>query len=714
MRPSRRPRDQQIHFAPVLVMGGMPQHLSRCGRILRFAMMALVLFGFGRSAVAAGPKPVRRIAVFVAANDGGDARVELRYAESDAYALAKVLRAVGGLRTDDEIQVYRATPRKIRQAFERATALTKRANERGERTELVFYYSGHSDERGLLLGERSMPYADLRGLLRAVPADVQIAILDSCASGAFTRIKGGKRRPPFLMGTASKVEGYAYLTSSSAEETAQESDRIGGSFFTHFLVSGLRGAADRDGDRKVTLSEAYQFAYDETLEHTQTTSAGAQHAAYDMRLSGSGELVMTDLRKANARLSLDGDLKGRIWVRGKRGNLAAELVAPGDGNAIELALEPGSYTVTVEDDGAAPRQTQLDLAANAERVLARADLRRIPREKTTARGGVVEEDYVRVPVSIGLFPALSLGGQARPIIVNFGAALLWSQTARVQGAAMAMFADVVREDVRGLQWTGVAGVTRGRLAGVQATGGVNVVGEDMRGAQLSLAGNGAGRMFGTQVTLGANVATEVRGAQLGLINIGRGRVRGAQVGLINIGGDVSGTQVGVFNYARSANTSVGFLAGTRDGGIHPEVWTSDVSAINVGIRFAAHYTYSFLAVGMHPAGSGAGWRFGAGFGVRAPIRRQAAIEIDAAGYVGFVDPAFDASLSALATARLKFAWTFAPRLTVFGGPTFNLQHDDPSDEKPRLGYPWVSWRSTDREGDDRIAIWPGFALGLRF
>lgn len=713
MRPSNTRSDQQIGLAAVLVMGGMPRLLLRCGRILRFAAIALVLFGFGRAANAAGPKPVRRIAVFVAANDGGGDRVELRYAESDAYALAKVLRAVGGLRTENEIQVYRATPRKIRQAIERAKTLTKRANERGERTELVFYYSGHSDERALLLGDRSMPYADLRSLLRGVPADVQIAILDSCASGAFTRIKGGKRRPPFLMGTSSKVEGYAYLTSSSAEETAQESDRIGGSFFTHFFVSGLRGAADRDGDRRVTLSEAYQFAYDETLEHTQTTSAGAQHAAYDMRLSGSGELVMTDLRKANATLSIDGDLQGRVWVRGSRGNLAAELVAPGDGNAIKLALEPGAYTVTVEDD-AAPRQTRVVLSANGEKTLARSDLRRIPREKTTARGGVVEEDYIRVPVSIGLFPALSLGGQARPVIVNFGAALLWSQTARVQGVAMAMFADVVREDVRGFQWTGAAGITRGRLAGVQATGGVNVVSEDMRGAQLSLAGNGAGRMFGTQVTLGANVANETRGAQLGLLNIGRGRVRGAQVGLINIAGDVRGSQVGIFNYAKSANSSVGFVAGTREGGVHPEVWTSDVSAINVSVRFAARYTYSFIAAGMHPAGSGAGWRFGAGFGVRAPIRKRAAIEIDAAGYAGFVDPAFDASLSALATARVKFAWSIAPRLTVFGGPTFNLQHDDPSDGKPRLGYRWVSWRSTDREGDDRIAVWPGFALGLRF
>ncbi len=698
---------------PVLLMIGMPNWpvRLRARRFSRIAAIALVLSGLGVSSVATAA--VRRIAVLVAANDGGEGRATLEYAESDAYALAKVLREVGGLNSSQEIQVYRATPRKIRNALERATALAKEANVRGDRTELVFYYSGHSDEHGLLLGGQSMSYAALRSSLRAVPADVQIAILDSCASGAFTRIKGGTRRPPFLQGGGSSVKGYAFLTSSSAEETAQESDRIGGSFFTHFLVSGLRGAADHDGDRKITLSEAYQFAYEETLEHTQTTSAGVQHAAYDMRLSGSGELVMTDLRNANARLSIDGDLQGRVWVRGARGTLAAELVASGDGTPIELALEPGRYTVTVQRSGR-PSQAKVELEPRSKSVLAAADLRRVPREKTTARGGVVEEDYVRIPVSIGFFPALSMSGKARPVIVSFGAAVLWSQSARVQGLAMASFADVVDEHVRGVQWTGVAGVIRGRLSGAQLTAGVNWVGEDSRGAQLSFLGNRSDRVRGAQVSLGANTARDVHGAQLGVVNAAGRRLDGVQLGLVNVGKDVHGLQLGVVNVARSSNASVGLFSYTRDGGVHPEVWTSDVAALNLAVRFSARYTYSFLGAGFHPSGRGAGWRFGLGLGVRAPVHQQAALEFDVAAYAGFVDPAFDASLSTLATARLKFAWTFHPRFTLWGGPSFNLQLDNPRDGKSRLGYGWVSRARTDSEGDDRFSLWPGFALGVRF
>lgn len=70
---------------------------------------------------------------------------------------------------------------------------------------------------------------------------------------------------------------------SSADEAAQESDRIGGSFFTHALVSGMRGAADASGDGKITLTEAYRFAFEETLQRTAQTQFGSQHPAYEIR-----------------------------------------------------------------------------------------------------------------------------------------------------------------------------------------------------------------------------------------------------------------------------------------------------------------------------------------------------------------------------------------------------------------------------------------------
>ena len=44
---------------------------------------------------------------------------------------------------------------------------------------------------------------------------------------------------------------------STSSDASQESDEIGGSYFTHYLVSGMRGAADANGDQLVTLAEVY-------------------------------------------------------------------------------------------------------------------------------------------------------------------------------------------------------------------------------------------------------------------------------------------------------------------------------------------------------------------------------------------------------------------------------------------------------------------------
>ena len=80
--------------------------------------------------------------------------------------------------------------------------------------------------KGLLLGEDRYSYRSLRDRLDQVPADVRIAVLDACASGAITRLKGGQPQPPFLVDESSDMRGHAILTSSAATEAAQESDRI--------------------------------------------------------------------------------------------------------------------------------------------------------------------------------------------------------------------------------------------------------------------------------------------------------------------------------------------------------------------------------------------------------------------------------------------------------------------------------------------------------
>jgi len=308
-------------------------------------------------ASAALPAAVQRLALVAGANDGGPDRPVLKYAVSDAERFARVLLDLGGVSPANAILLRQPKLRELEQALDQLRsrideARRTAAGNGGGRTEVLVYYSGHADDKGLLLGEDRYSYRSLRDRLDDVAADVRIAVLDACASGAITRIKGGVLRPPFLVDESADMRGHAFLTSSAATEAAQESDRIRGSYFTHFLISGLRGAADMSGEGKVTLNEAYQFAFNETLGRTAETKGGAQHPSYDINLSGTGDVVMTDLRQTSATLVLGEALDGRFFVSNARQELIVELYKP-YGRKVELGVEAGSYEVRVEREAAA-------------------------------------------------------------------------------------------------------------------------------------------------------------------------------------------------------------------------------------------------------------------------------------------------------------------------------------------------------------------------
>ena len=103
------------------------------------------------------------------------------------------------------------------------------------------------------------------------------------------------------------AEGFAIITSSTADESSQESDRLRASFFSHHLVNGLRGAADANGDHIVSLDEVYTYTYAETLRSSGRTMA-LQHPTYRVDLKGKGDVVLTRLvARERAALPLDAD-----------------------------------------------------------------------------------------------------------------------------------------------------------------------------------------------------------------------------------------------------------------------------------------------------------------------------------------------------------------------------------------------------------------------
>ena len=348
------------------------------GRVLALMVVLCVLIVQDLFAV----DGVQRWVLAVGANDGGAKREILQYAVSDAQNFVQVMETMGGvdagvLLSDPHIDDLETALRVLHNRVASAEAA---------RREVIIYYSGHADENGLRLGESLFSYARLRNAMDRMEAEVHIAILDACASGAITRLKGGRRQKAFMVDASSDMRGYAFLTSSSADEAAQESDAIGASFFSHYLVSGLRGAADVTGDGRVTLNEAYHFAFQNTLEGTERTQGGAQHPAYDIKMTGTGDVVMTDVRQTSAGLILAEALQGRFFIRNANRQLIAELFKPA-GRRVELGLEPGTYRVHMARE-VQSATTSVELAMGQRAILDEDHFEIIARELTTMRGGI--------------------------------------------------------------------------------------------------------------------------------------------------------------------------------------------------------------------------------------------------------------------------------------------------------------------------------------
>lgn len=339
----------------------------------------------GQETVENGPQPLlRRFAVIIGANDGGAGRNKLKYAVSDAKAFLKILEDLGGVEPEYSRLLIDPKKESLFWEFSRLASRVAAARAGNLRAEAIIYYSGHSDERHILLGKEKISYKEFSDAINAIDADVRITILDSCASGAFIRIKGGKKKPPFLMDAAYDMKGYAIMTSSSSDEASQESDRLAGSFFTHFLIAGLRGAADMTGDGRVTLSEAYQFAFNETLSRTTGAMNGPQHPNYNIQMKGSGDVVMTDIRRGAARLSLPAAIEGRIFIHQANNTLAVEL-SKTKGRTLELGLDEGVYRLIILL-GDQVRETRLTLPPGQTTALKPEQLKHTELIDTVARG----------------------------------------------------------------------------------------------------------------------------------------------------------------------------------------------------------------------------------------------------------------------------------------------------------------------------------------
>jgi len=582
---------------------------------IRGALRTILVILLAVSASSADQAEVRRYLLSAGANNGGRERVLLQYAVSDARAFASVLTDMGGVDKNSAFVLSNPSSGELLYGIAQLNRLiTKhKAASPDVRSEVFVYYSGHADGIGLKLGSETLSWSDFRSAVNGINADVRVAILDACGSGAITRTKGGVALPAFMSDASYNMKGYAFLTSSNENEASQESDRLKGSFFTHALLSGMRGAADLTGDGIVTINEAYQFAFNETLQNTQNTSGGTQHPSRDMNLAGTGDIVMTDLRETSAILSLGPDMEGRFFIRDEKGNLFAEL-GKARGRAIDLGIPPGKYTVRTAAPSGRWAANSIVIAEGQKITLTMNEMTAMPRSiRTVSRGNA--PDGVSDSANVYYYDeeddgfdgdsdaepedlpdSLALAAELPPsftqsdipvsvIVINpmldsacnspyrFNSRVFITGSGKPErGLQLSLLLSDARAEYCGTQISLLANSARRYMNGTQAAAAVNIAMSSGNLVQVAPINLAAAEINGVQVGAMNLVHRSVSCAQAGIINFAEsvgyvqaGAVNIAdsvgyvQLGAVNFASDIDGSQIGVINFAGRVKRPVGII-----------------------------------------------------------------------------------------------------------------------------------------------------------
>src|SRR6202021_1306701 len=111
--------------------------------------------------------------------------------------------------------------------------------------------------------------AELTELLKKIPAQKQVLILDTCASGkALERLTEKRDVPASQVRALERIKdrtGLHILAGCAADAVSYEASRYGQGVLTYSLLLGMRGARLREGEY-VDVVDLFSFAADKVPE----------------------------------------------------------------------------------------------------------------------------------------------------------------------------------------------------------------------------------------------------------------------------------------------------------------------------------------------------------------------------------------------------------------------------------------------------------------
>jgi len=247
--------------------------------MIRCAVLLMVL----ASAARANAQPAGYALIVTNNRSQSTARPDLHYADDDGVQYAELFRDLLGpervtllTQLDAEtaalspkVQAEAPTHANLDAAVTRLAEQLRKLHAAGEQSVVYLVFAGHGDlDRGqgyLDLADGRLTAQELEEFVIArLPADRIHLVMDSCNSYFLLspRKPGGKRwqsRTDVPRDLLAKYPRLGAILSTSAEAVTYEWSEIQSGVFSYEVRAGLRGAADVNGDGRITYAELAAF-----------------------------------------------------------------------------------------------------------------------------------------------------------------------------------------------------------------------------------------------------------------------------------------------------------------------------------------------------------------------------------------------------------------------------------------------------------------------
>lgn len=208
-------------------------------------------------------------------------KLDLNYCDDDAQLFYTLLTS-SGVRSENIVLLkdYNATNQNILSSLNVVFAKAS------SQDQVIFFFSGHGGEGCFVPYDYDgvsnlVSHSDVKYAFKQCKAAKKLCLADACFSGSI-KMKSGKSKST---GNSLNVKSdIVVMMSSRDNQTSQEIPSLQNGAFTHYLVEGLKGNADDNHDKIISVSEMYYYTKNHVMTETHNRQVPIIFGNFDVNM----------------------------------------------------------------------------------------------------------------------------------------------------------------------------------------------------------------------------------------------------------------------------------------------------------------------------------------------------------------------------------------------------------------------------------------------